>query len=49
MNAFGLKRCRRVTAEGTEHQLVPDRDSAEGCRAHLDREHPALSRLLGPL
>ncbi|MFC5824712.1 hypothetical protein [Nonomuraea insulae] len=42
--AFGLKRCHYVTTEGAEHQLIPDRSSGEGRRAHLDREHPALSR-----
>ncbi|MEU9746292.1 hypothetical protein [Streptomyces niveus] len=47
MSAFGLKRCHHVTYEGTEHQLTPDRDSAEGRRARLDRAHPALSRLIG--
>ncbi|MBT2229388.1 hypothetical protein [Nonomuraea sp. NEAU-A123] len=45
--AFGLKRCHYVTAEGAEHQLIPDRSSGEGRRAHLDREHPALSRWIG--
>ncbi len=44
---FGLKRCHYVTAKGTEHQLVPDPDSAEGRRARLDRAHPALSRWIG--
>ncbi|WP_228022887.1 hypothetical protein [Streptomyces acidicola] len=47
MSASGLKRCHYVTAEGTEYQLVPDRDSAEGRRAHFDRAHPALSSLIG--
>ncbi|RKS08915.1 hypothetical protein DFP74_4641 [Nocardiopsis sp. Huas11] len=42
--AFGLKRCHHVTAEGAAHRLVPDARSAEGRRARLDREHPALSR-----
>lgn len=46
-SAFGLKRCHYVTAKGAEHQLTPDRDSAEGRRAHLDGKHPALSRLIG--
>ncbi|MEU6763913.1 hypothetical protein ABZ916_15490 [Streptomyces sp. NPDC046853] len=46
-SAFGLKRCHYVTAKGTEHQLAPDRDSAEGRRAHLDGAHPALSRVIG--
>lgn len=44
MSAFGLKRCHYVIVEGTEHQLVPDPGSAEGCRAH-----PALSRAIGVL
>ncbi|MFS8203098.1 hypothetical protein ACLVWQ_30970 [Streptomyces sp. CWNU-52B] len=47
MSAFGLKRCHYVTAEGTGHPLVPDRYSAEGRRAHLDRAHPVLSRWIG--
>ncbi|WP_399891558.1 hypothetical protein ACGH7X_31645 [Streptomyces sp. BBFR51] len=49
MSAFGLKRCHYVTDDGTEHQLVPDRDSAEGRRAHFDRRHPVLSRTIGSL
>lgn len=47
--AFGLKRCHYVTAEGAVHQLIPDERSAEGRRARLDREHPALSRWIGVL
>jgi uncharacterized integral membrane protein len=46
-SAFGLKRCHYVTTAGAERQLVPDRRSAEGRRAHLDRAHPVLSRWLG--
>ncbi|CAL9640211.1 hypothetical protein [Streptomyces sp. enrichment culture] len=46
-SSFGLKRCHYVTDDGAEHQLVPDRDSAEGRRAHFDRKHPALSRWTG--
>lgn len=46
-SGFGLKRCHFVTDDGAEHQLVPDRDSAEGRRAHFDRKHPALSRWTG--
>ncbi|MEU6768040.1 hypothetical protein ABZ916_36725 [Streptomyces sp. NPDC046853] len=46
---FGLKRCHYVTDKGTEHQLTPDRESAEGRRAHLDRAHPGLSRVIGVL
>ncbi|MFE9644043.1 hypothetical protein ACFYO0_07860 [Streptomyces sp. NPDC006365] len=48
-SGFGLKRCHYVTAEGAEHQLVPDPASAEGRRARLDRSHPALSRCIGSL
>ncbi|KAA0930392.1 hypothetical protein [Streptomyces apricus] len=47
LSGFGLRRCHYVTAAGTEHLLVPDRASAEGRRAHLDRAHPALSRGIG--
>ncbi|MFD0304499.1 hypothetical protein [Streptomyces sp. NPDC127119] len=47
LSNFGLRRCHYVTGEGTERLLVPDRDSAEGRRAHLDRAHPALSRWIG--
>ncbi|MEV0633831.1 hypothetical protein AB0I77_02390 [Streptomyces sp. NPDC050619] len=46
-SGFGLKRCHYVTADGAEHQLVPDPVSAEGRRARLDRSHPALSRCIG--
>ncbi|NGO14501.1 hypothetical protein G5C60_44660 [Streptomyces sp. HC44] len=46
-SSFGLKRCHYVTAQGAEHQLVPDPASAEGRRARLDRAHPALSRCMG--
>ncbi|WP_328475017.1 hypothetical protein OHA21_17050 [Actinoplanes sp. NBC_00393] len=46
-SAFGLKRCHYVTADGAEYQLAPDPASAEGRRARLDRDHPALSRWLG--
>lgn len=47
MSAFGIKRCHYVTDQGAERQLVPDRDSAEGRRAYLDRAHPARSRSIG--
>ncbi|MEB3963262.1 hypothetical protein OKJ48_23895 [Streptomyces kunmingensis] len=47
LSAFGLRRCHYVTTQGAEHLLVPDSDSAEGRRAHLDRAHPALSRGIG--
>ncbi|MBB5857620.1 hypothetical protein ACFQ05_18600 [Amycolatopsis umgeniensis] len=46
-SVFGLKRCHFVTVDGVEHQLQPDRFSAEGRREHLDRTHPALSRGIG--
>ncbi|MEU8728558.1 hypothetical protein AB0C68_04135 [Streptomyces tendae] len=49
LSKFGLRRCHYVTTRGTEHLLVPDRASAEGRRAHLDRAHPALSRAIGAL
>lgn len=44
---FGLKRCHYVTEGGEEHQLTPDRASAEGRREHFARTHPALSRSAG--
>ncbi|GAA2096383.1 hypothetical protein GCM10009801_65900 [Streptomyces albiaxialis] len=44
MSGFGIKRCHFVSEGGTERQLVPDPASAEGRRARLDRNHPALSR-----
>ena len=44
---YGLKRCQYVALDGTLWQLVPDRASAEGRRAHLARTHPALSRAIG--
>ncbi|WP_028280833.1 hypothetical protein [Arthrobacter sp. H5] len=47
MSAVGVKRCHYVTAGGAEHQLSPDPKSAEGRRARLDSEHPALSRSIG--
>ncbi|NJC24272.1 hypothetical protein BJ994_003348 [Arthrobacter pigmenti] len=47
MSGFGLKRCHYITANGAEHQLIPDPRSAEGRRARLDREHPSLSRGIG--
>lgn len=36
-----------VTHEGHEHQLTPDPASAEGRRANLARQHPALSCVIG--
>ncbi|MFD6098204.1 hypothetical protein ACFVWN_26605 [Nocardiopsis flavescens] len=47
MSGFGLKRCHYVTAEGEEHQLVPDPKSSAGRRARLEHDHPALSRTIG--
>lgn len=46
-SGYGLKRCHYVTEEGRERQLVPDRASAEGRRARLERNHPAVGRALG--
>lgn len=46
-SGFGLKRCHLVTDDGSTRQLVPDRASAEGRRASLDRNHPTASRALG--
>ncbi|WP_246595052.1 hypothetical protein [Actinoplanes auranticolor] len=48
-SAFGIRRCHFVTAGRIAQQLVPDPRSAEGRRARLDREHPALSRWIGLL
>ncbi|MFC0006755.1 hypothetical protein [Micromonospora siamensis] len=42
-STFGLKRCHYVTTAGAEHRLIPDPKSAEGRRARIEREHPALS------
>lgn len=47
MSAFGIRRCHYVTDGGSEQQLVPDPRSAEGRRARLARERPALSRWIG--
>ncbi|MEU9885026.1 hypothetical protein [Sphaerisporangium sp. NPDC051011] len=47
MSAYGIRRCHYVTRAGAEHQLTPDPKSAEGRRARLDGEHPALSRSIG--
>lgn len=46
-SGYGLKRCHYVQDDGSERQLVPDRASAEGKRARLERKHPALGRALG--
>ncbi|MEY2848492.1 MAG: hypothetical protein RI885_1157 [Actinomycetota bacterium] len=43
---FGLRRCHYVRAGEADLQLTPHPASAEGRRAGLDREHPALSRLV---
>ena len=45
-SGYGLRRIHHVRHDGTVRQLVPDPDSAEGWRARLDRNHPALSRAL---
>ncbi|MFG3257327.1 hypothetical protein [Streptomyces sp. NPDC048172] len=47
MSGFGIKRCHHVAADGAERQLTPHPASAEGRRARLDRDHPALSRWIG--
>lgn len=44
---FGLRRCRFVAADGSKHQLIPDERSAEGRRARLDQQNPALSQVIG--
>jgi hypothetical protein len=44
MSAYGIKRCHYVPATGAPHPLASDPASAEGRRARLDAEHPALSR-----
>jgi hypothetical protein len=49
ISAFGIKRCHYVTTAGAERQLIPDRKSAEGRRARVERDHPALSRSIGVL
>ncbi|GAA3851019.1 hypothetical protein [Streptomyces sedi] len=49
MSTFGLKRCHYVTDAGAEHQLTPDRASAEGRRARFEHTSPGLSRALGRL
>jgi hypothetical protein len=47
MSAYGIKRCHYVPVTGATQQLTPDPASAEGRRARLDAEHPALSRGIG--
>ncbi|WP_250007829.1 hypothetical protein [Actinoplanes sp. M2I2] len=49
ISAFGIKRIHYVTVAGTQRQLIPDPKSAEGRRARVDRDHPALSRSIGLL
>ena len=44
---YGLRRCHFVTDDGLERQLIPDRASAEGRRARLQRDHPTLGRAIG--
>lgn len=46
-SGYGLKRCHFIAADGSERQLSPDRSSAEGRRARLDRDHPGVSRAIG--
>ncbi|WP_404436851.1 hypothetical protein LG322_00690 [Microbacterium aerolatum] len=46
-SGYGLKRCHFIAADGSETQLSPDRASAEGRRARLDREHPTTGRAIG--
>jgi hypothetical protein len=47
ISTFGIKRSHYVTTAGTERQLIPDRKSAEGRRARVEHDHPALSRSIG--
>ncbi|SFK45069.1 hypothetical protein [Cellulomonas sp. KH9] len=46
VSGYGLRRIHHVAHDGTVRQLMPDPASAEGWRARLDRNHPALSRAL---
>ena len=46
-SGYGLKRCHFIATDGRERQLLPDRSSAEGRRAQLDRRHPTASRVIG--
>lgn len=46
-SGYGLKRCHYLPESGQERQLTPDAASAEGRRARLERERPALSRVIG--
>lgn len=47
LSAYGPKRMHYVALDGAEQQLVPDPRSAVGRRLRLDREFPAMSRLIG--
>jgi hypothetical protein len=47
MSSFGVRRCHFVPVQGPPRQLSPDPASAEGRRARLDADHPALSRTIG--
>lgn len=42
-NNFGLRYCNYVRDDSISTQLTPHNSSAEGWRARLHREHPALS------
>ncbi|TQL91138.1 hypothetical protein [Pseudonocardia kunmingensis] len=44
---FGVRRCHHVGVDGAERQLTPDPRSGEGRRARFERNHPAMSRLVG--
>lgn len=46
-SGYGLKRCHFIAENGDEAQLTPDRATAEGRRARLDRDHPATGRAIG--
>lgn len=46
---FGVKRCHLIAPDGSERQLRPHPRSAEGRRASLERNHPALSRAIGAI
>jgi hypothetical protein len=43
-SAYGVKRSHYVTPDGVERQLLADPKSAEGRRARVASEHPALHR-----
>lgn len=46
-SSYGLKRCHYVADDGTTRMLTPDPASAEGRRARLDQNRPALGRAIG--